>query len=170
MTLDVKSRRLRAAIPKRMTGMSLKRLQLRSRPVRLVRKAKFCGRELRTFLEIFSTSRSWWEQKTCECSRCQSSTRCIVRGMGYQLSFAIVCSSRTMLCAEEPFQEWPHGSVVPGRFIFLCVRRTTSNINKSFGGGAEGSATEALNACAVENKIEADDGFNWRTSIRTYFV
>ena len=59
MTLDVKSRLLRAVMPKRMVGMSLKRLQLKSRSVRLVRNAKFCGRELRTFLEMFNTSRSY---------------------------------------------------------------------------------------------------------------
>lgn len=57
IVLDVRSSLLRDAIPHRNIGMSLKRLQLRSRSVRLVRKVKFCGRLPTTFFEALRLSR-----------------------------------------------------------------------------------------------------------------
>lgn len=58
MMLDVISRRRSAGIPHRSIGMAEKRLQLRSNSVRLVRKAKFWGRRVNTFLDTFRISRS----------------------------------------------------------------------------------------------------------------
>lgn len=59
MMLDVRSSRLKESMPHRSSGRSLKRLQLRSRSVRLVRNVKFCGRLPRTFFEALRVSRSW---------------------------------------------------------------------------------------------------------------
>lgn len=56
---DVISNRRKVPMPHRSRGTSLKRLQLRSRSVRLVRKVKFCGRVLRRFFEALRVSRSW---------------------------------------------------------------------------------------------------------------
>lgn len=67
MMLDVRSSRLKVFMPQRSAGMSLNRLQLRSRSVRLVRNVKFCGRVPRTFFEALRVSRSWsekdWQEK-----------------------------------------------------------------------------------------------------------
>lgn len=59
MMLDVRSSRRKVFMPQRSIGMSLKRLQLRSRSVKLVRKVKFCGSVPRTFFEALRVSRSW---------------------------------------------------------------------------------------------------------------
>lgn len=59
MILDVRSSRSKFVMPHRSIGMSLKRLQLRSRSVRLVRNVKFCGRFPRAFFDALRVSRSW---------------------------------------------------------------------------------------------------------------
>lgn len=63
MTFDVRSSRLKAFMPQRSIGRSLKRLQLRSRSVKLVRNVKFCGRVPIAFFEALRVSRSWSKEE-----------------------------------------------------------------------------------------------------------